>query len=73
MAGEGGEFTAEDFGEEVAVAAGGFEEAGIDALALVGYEVAHVVHQREGGKDVTVVHDSLAGFHSEYDTGKGEV
>ena len=60
---DGEQFAPEHFGKEVAVAAGGFEKARVDAFALVGDEVEHVVDQARGGEDLTMVDDALTRFH----------
>ena len=58
----GGKFAAEDLDEEVAVAAGGLEEAGADVGALGGDEVAHVADEPIRGEDLPVVPHPFAGL-----------
>ena len=58
----GAKFAAEDLDEEVAVAAGGFKEAGADVGALGGDEVAHVADEPIGGENLPVVPHTLAGL-----------
>ena len=60
---EVGESSGEDLCEEVAVAAGGFEEAGVEAGAFLGdaWEVEHVGDEVWRGEDLAVVDDALTG------------
>ena len=57
-----GEFAAEDFDEEVAVAAGGLEEAAVEPERLVAHEVEHSVHLARIGEHLAMVSHSLAAF-----------
>jgi len=57
-----GEFAAEDFDEEVAVAAGGLEEAAVEPERLVAHEVEHGVHLARIGEHLAVVSHPLAAF-----------
>ena len=57
-----GEFAAENFDEEVTVAAGGFEEAAVEPERLVAHEVEHGVHLAWIGEHLAVVSHSLAAF-----------
>ena len=58
----GGELAAEDLDEEVAVAAGGLQEAGADVGALGGHQVAHVADEPIGGENLPVVPHTFAGL-----------
>ena len=58
----GGELAAEDLDEEVAVAAGGFKEAGADIGALSGHQVTHIADEPIGGENLPVVPHTLAGL-----------
>ncbi len=55
-----GEFAAEDFNEEVAVAAGGLEESAVEPERLVAHEVEHGVHLTGIGEHLAVVSHPLA-------------
>ena len=55
-----GEFAAEDFDEEVAVAAGGLEEAAVEPERLVAHEVEHSVHLSWIGEHLAMVSHPLA-------------
>ncbi len=57
-----GEFAAEDFDEEVAVAAGGLEEAAVEPERLVAHEVEHSVHLAGIGEHLAMVSYPLAAF-----------
>lgn len=57
-----GEFAAEDFDEEVAVAAGGLEEAAVEPERLVAHEVEHGVHLSRIGEHLAMVSHPLAAF-----------
>lgn len=57
-----GEFAAEDLDEEVAVAAGGLEEAAVEPKRLVSHEVEHGVHLAWIGEHLAMVSHSLAAF-----------
>lgn len=57
-----GEFAAENFDEEVAVAAGGLEEAAVEPERLVAHEVEHGVHLAGIGEHLAMVSHSLAAF-----------
>lgn len=57
-----GEFAAQDFDEEVAVAAGGLEEAAVEPERLVAHEVEHGVHLARIGEHLAMVSHSLAAF-----------
>ena len=57
-----GEFATEDFDEEVAVAAGGLEEAAVEPERLVAHEVEHSVHLARIGEHLAMVSHSLAAF-----------
>ena len=57
-----GEFAAEDFDEEVAIAAGGLEEAAVEPERLVAHEVEHSVHLARIGEHLAVVSHPLAAF-----------
>ncbi len=57
-----GEFAAEDFDEEVAVAAGGLEEAAVEPERLVAHEVEHGVHLAWIGEHLAMVCHPLAAF-----------
>ena len=57
-----GEFAAEDFDEEVAVAAGGLEKAAIEPERLVAHEVEHSVHLAWIGEHLAMVSHPLAAF-----------
>ena len=57
-----GEFAAEDFDEEVAVAAGGLKEAAFEPERLVAHEVEHGVHLARIGEHLAMVSHSLAAF-----------
>ena len=57
-----GKFAAEDFDEEVAVAAGGLEEAAVEPERLVAHEVEHSVHLAWIGEHLAMVSHSLAAF-----------
>ena len=57
-----GEFAAQDFDEEVAVAAGGLEEAAVEPERLIAHQVEHGVHLAWIGEHLAVVSHSLAAF-----------
>lgn len=57
-----GKFAAEDFDEEVAVAAGGLEEAAVEPERLVAHEVEHGVHLARIGEHLAMVSHPLAAF-----------
>ena len=57
-----GEFAAEDLDEEVAVAAGGFEEAAVEPEGLIAHEVEHGVHLAGIGEHFAMVCHPLAAF-----------
>ena len=57
-----GEFAAEDFDEEVAVAAGGLEEAAVEPERLVAHQVEHGVHLARIGEHLAMVSHPLAAF-----------
>lgn len=57
-----GEFAAEDFDEEVAVATGGLEEAAVEPERLVAHEVEHGVHLARIGEHLAMVSHPLAAF-----------
>ncbi len=57
-----GEFAAEDFDEEVAVAAGGLKEAAVEPERLVAHEVEHGVHLARIGEHLAMVSHPLAAF-----------
>ena len=57
-----GEFAAQDFDEEVAVAAGGLEEAAVEPERLVAHEVEHGVHLARIGEHLAMVSHPLAAF-----------
>ena len=57
-----GEFAAEDFDEEVAVATGGLEESAVEPERLVAHEVEHSVHLARIGEHLAMVSHSLAAF-----------
>ncbi len=57
-----GEFAAQDFDEEVAVAAGGLEEAAVEPERLVAHEVEHSVHLSWIGEHLAMVSHPLAAF-----------
>ena len=57
-----GEFAAEDFDEEVAVAAGGLEESAVEPERLVAHEVEHSVHLARIGEHLAMVSHPLAAF-----------
>ena len=57
-----GEFAAEDLDEEVAVAAGGLEEAAVEPERLVAHEVEHGVHLAGIGEHLAMVSHPLAAF-----------
>ena len=55
-----GEFAAEDFDEEVALSAGGLEEAAVEPERLVAHEVEHSVHLARIGEHLAMVSHPLA-------------
>ena len=57
-----GEFAAEDFDEEVAVATGGLEEAAVEPEGLVAHEIKHGIHLAGIGEHLAMVSHSLAAF-----------
>ena len=57
-----GEFAAEDFDEEVTVAAGGLEEAAVEPERLVAHQVKHGVHLPRIGEHLAMVSHPLAAF-----------
>ena len=57
-----GEFAAENLDEEVAVAAGGLEEAAVEPERLVAHEVEHSVHLARIGEHLAMVSHPLAAF-----------
>lgn len=57
-----GEFAAQNLDEEVAVAAGGLEEAAVEPERLVAYQVEHSVHLSWIGEHLAMVSHSLAAF-----------
>ena len=57
-----GEFAAQDFDEEVAVAAGGLEEAAVEPEGLVAHEVEHSVHLARIGEHLAMISHPLAAF-----------
>lgn len=57
-----GEFAAEDLDEEVAVAAGGLEEAAVEPERLVAHQVEHGIHLAWIGEHLAMVSHSLAAF-----------
>ena len=57
-----GEFAAQNFDEEVTVAAGGLEEAAVEPERLVAHEVEHSVHLARIGEHLAMVSHSLAAF-----------
>ena len=57
-----GEFAAKNLDEEVAVAAGGLEEAAVEPERLIAHEVEHGVHLARIGEHLAVVSHSLAAF-----------
>ena len=57
-----GEFAAHDLDEEVAVAAGGLEEAAVKPERLVAHEVEHGVHLARIGEHLAMVSHPLAAF-----------
>ena len=58
----GGKLSLEDGDEEVAAAAGGLEEAGVEALGFVGHELEHGLDEPGRGKDLPMVGDALLGL-----------
>jgi hypothetical protein len=56
------EFEVQHAHEEVAAAAGGLEEAGVDALGFVGHELEHGLDEPGRGKDLPMVGDALLGL-----------
>ena len=60
---DGQQLAAEHFDEEVAGAAGGFEESGLDAFALVLNEIEHVIDEAGRGENLSVIDDALTRFH----------
>ena len=59
---QNGEFAAQDFDEEVAVAAGGLKEAAVEPERLIAHEVEHGVHLTGIGKHLAMVSHPLAAF-----------
>lgn len=57
-----GEFAAQDFDEEVAVAAGGLEEAAVEPERLIAHQVEHSVHLAWIGEHLAMVSHPLAAF-----------
>ncbi len=57
-----GEFAAKNLDEEVAVAAGGLEEAAVEPERLVAHEVEHGVHLAGIGEHLAMVSHPLAAF-----------
>lgn len=57
-----GKFAAQDFDEEIPVAAGGFEEAAVKSKRLIAHEVEHGVHLAGIGEHLAVVSHPLAAF-----------
>ena len=57
-----GEFAAEDFDEEVAIAAGGLKEAAVEPERLVAHQVEHSVHLAGIGEHLAMVSHPLAAF-----------
>ena len=57
-----GKFAAEDFDEEVAVAAGGLEEAAVEPERLIAHQVEHGVHLARIGEHLAMVSHPLAAF-----------
>ena len=57
-----GEFAAEDLDKEVAVAAGGLEEAAVEPERLVAHQVEHGVHLARIGEHLAMVSHPLAAF-----------
>ena len=57
-----GEFAAQDFDEEVAVAAGGLEESAVEPERLVAHKVEHSVHLAGIGEHLAMVSHPLAAF-----------
>ncbi len=57
-----GELAAEDLDEEVAVAAGGLEEAAVEPERLIAHEVEHGVHLARIGEHLAMVSHPLAAF-----------
>lgn len=58
-----GEFAAQDFDEEVAVAAGWFEEAAVEPERLVAHEVEHGIHLAGIGEHLAMISHPLAAFN----------
>ena len=57
-----GEFATEDFDEEVAVAAGGLEEAAVEPERLVAHQIEHSVHLPWISEHLAMVSHPLAAF-----------
>ena len=57
-----GEFAAQNLDEEVAVAAGGLEEAAVEPERLVAHKVEHGVHLTGIGEHLAMVSHPLAAF-----------
>ena len=57
-----GKFAAQNLDKEIAVAAGGLEEAAVEAERLVAHEVEHSVHLARIGEHLAMVSHPLAAF-----------
>lgn len=57
------ELAEKDFVEEVAFAAGRFEEAGFEAVEFMPDQVKHVLEQPIGREHLTMIDDTLPGIH----------
>lgn len=63
----GGQLTLEDLHREIAAAARGFEEAGVDALGFSLYQIEHRLDQPFGGENLPVVGDALFRFYEAHE------
>ena len=57
-----GEFAAQNLNEEIAVAAGGLEEAAVEPEGLVAHQIKHSVHLAWIGEHLAMVSHPLAAF-----------
>ena len=57
-----GEFAAQDFDKEIAIAAGRLKEAAIEPERLVAHQVEHSIHLSGIGEHLAMVSHSLAAF-----------
>ena len=57
-----GEFAAQNLNEEIAVAAGGLEEAAVEPEGLVAHQIEHGVHLSWIGEHLAMVSHPLAAF-----------